>query len=315
MILYFYYKLYIFAKMNKFSVRKLKKIQKTDSTQASKVLNFNLSTNNNSCKNNSYRNIYSIKNTNLSNCSTSIYDLNKMRSRNNCKLSVLNSLKDNYKCADKSTSAILDKNYFSQEHNLQSNCTTNTNNINVCNLSDIFSYKNDCNNNCTNINNHKKPAANVGTAVLSNKYNLKKKSFLPFGREKNKDNFKLPSEDYIESFFKGKYYKNQLPVSESFLMRQFLIGNYKDKDLSKRKISKSLFLNNLEKYNKIKKTIRFWGRLCDFVYPIYQLDKLNFHKLSLKSSTQKPEIKLPKLYTNGSYKQLIKSKSCSSIKD
>jgi len=88
-------------------------------------------------------------------------------------------------------------------------------------------------------------------------------------------------------------------------MNNLLLQNYKNYLNNQRDIESSLIGSNTNLYQRIQKIVRFWGTVCNYSFPKFQLQKLNLqtrnlHFKNFRKSISQSNIKLPKLYTNSS---------------
>ena len=143
---------------------------------------------------------------------------------------------------------------------------------------------------------------------------LKKKEFNQmFSNKKEKQ-----KNDVIENIMLNKYYWCELPNKIKETNPVILDEYEKTKKYNPKLIENSLFGKNTRVYDKINQIVRFWGNLCNYVYPIIKSEKFKIDKLiivnkkisfieqdNLILNKHNRNIKLPKLFTNSSNKNIV----------
>ena len=147
---------------------------------------------------------------------------------------------------------------------------------------------------------NKIPKSNSCEVLLNAPLNLKNQMF------KTKKNINAKKNDIImKIYFNNKYYSSNTPIKKGMKLNKLLLKNY-DNYNTPRKIESSLIGSKVDIYQRIQKIVRFWGGVCNYSYPKFQLVKLHLQTRNLKVKKEEKKInksdiiKLPKLYTNSS---------------
>ena len=150
----------------------------------------------------------------------------------------------------------------------------------------------------------------------SNSFSLKestisenKKPFNEFFDSMNENKKK----DIIENIMLKKYYWCELPNKIKQTNPVILEQYEQNKKKNPKLIENSLYGNNTKIYDKINRVVRFWGNLCNYVYPIIKSEKFKKEKKLIENNKINlleknnlilnkinQNIKLPKLFTNSS---------------
>ena len=110
-----------------------------------------------------------------------------------------------------------------------------------------------------------------------------------------------------------KYYWCELPNKIKQTNPVILEQYEQNKKKNPKLIENSLYGNNTKIYDKINRVVRFWGNLCNYVYPIIKSEKFKKEKKIIENNKINlleknnlilnkinQNIKLPKLFTNSS---------------
>ena len=124
------------------------------------------------------------------------------------------------------------------------------------------------------------------------------------------------SNETLLKFYKNHFFDAEVPQRKKQLLNRLILENYPK--YNKKTICASLIGNKDGKFNEMKKIVRFWGRICEHVYPsIYQgkycinLFEKNYRNNScgdIKGFNSVKNAKLPKLYTNSSLDERMRLK-------
>ncbi len=115
-----------------------------------------------------------------------------------------------------------------------------------------------------------------------------------------------------------KYYWCELPNKIKETNPVILEEYEQNKKKNPKLIENSLYGNNTKVYDKINQIVRFWGNLCNYVYPIIKTEKFKEEKKRIKNKNENllqknnlilnnnyQNVKLPKLFTNSSNKNFL----------
>jgi hypothetical protein len=152
---------------------------------------------------------------------------------------------------------------------------------------------------------HKSNSLNNIISTSSNKFNLKKVNKEKFNKY-IKQNSEKSKDKLLKIFFNNKYYSSNIPIKKGMKENKLILGNYKNYKKNKRQIESSLLGSNITLYQRIQKIVRFWGGVCNYSYPKFELQKFNLQKKDFVKNKNKNNLflnksdilKLPKLYTN-----------------
>ena len=157
---------------------------------------------------------------------------------------------------------------------------------------------------------------------INNSSNSLEKSIISLRKKKHNEMFNYNKEkrknDVIENMMLKKYYWCELPNKIKETNPVILEEYEQNKKKNPKLIENSLFGNNTKVYDKINQIVRFWGNLCNYVYPIIKTEKFKEEKKRIKNKNENllqknnlilnnnyQNVKLPKLFTNSSNKNFL----------